>query len=143
MDNSFRSQLSAVLDEMLADGDQPVFLVIDLDGAEELRRNHGAETMQNFKDAALAAVGSATGGADAFTYGEDRIVAILDQRFDRLKTFALIQKLRRAIPLLGQSFDCFLRPECDVIEYDAQSGVSGLIARLAQPRKRATDETVA
>ena len=56
--------------------------------------------------------------------------------FDRLKTFALIQKLRRTIPLLGQSFDCFLRPECDVLEYDAQTGAAGLISQIAKRRQQ-------
>jgi hypothetical protein len=51
-------------------------------------------------------------------YGEERIVAIL-AGFDRLRTFAMIEKLRRGLPLLAQSFDCFLRPEFDVLEYDA------------------------
>jgi GGDEF domain-containing protein len=134
--DDFRSQLSALIDEMLAAGASPVFLVIDLEGVEQIKKNHGAESLDKFHAAAISAVIAATDGADAFSYGDDRIVAILDGGFDRLKTFALSQKLRRVIPLLGQSFDCFLRPEFDIVEYDANAGVGALIARISMRRIR-------
>lgn len=134
----FRSQLAAVIDAMVAEGGQPLFIIAALDGAEQMRAAHGAESLAKFKEAAIDAVVSATDGADTFTYGDDKIVLILDGRaYDRLKTFALIQRLRRVIPLLGQSFDCFLRPEFDVLEYSAEVGVGALIAALvARPNRR-------
>ena len=49
---------------------------------------------------------------------------------DRLKTFALIEKLSRALPMLAQSFDCFLQPEFDVLEYVAETGIVGIMAQL-------------
>ena len=42
----------------------------------------------------------------------------------------MIDKLRRQIPLLGQSFDCFLRPEFDIFEYDEHAGISALITQI-------------
>lgn len=136
--DDFRSQLTALIDEMLEAGDQPLFLVVEMDGAEDIKRAHGAESLDKFKQAAIETVANATDGADAFTYGDATLVAILNaSEYDRLKTFALIQKLRRAIPLLGQSFDCFLRPECDVLEFDAKTGAAGLIAQIARQRKEA------
>ena len=129
--DDFRKQLQGVIDAMLAEGSQPAFLCIDLEGAEQIKKSHGVESLDLFKEAAISAVNNATNGADAFTYGDERIVAILGAEYDRLKTFALIQKLRRVIPLLGQSFDCFLRPECDVIDYDPVAGVAALINNLA------------
>ena len=135
--DDFRSQLSSVIDAMLAHGGQPLFVVAWLEGAEQMRAAHGADSLAKFKEAAIDAVVSATSGADTFTYGDEKIVVILDgAAYDRLKTFALIQRLRRAIPLLGQSFDCYLRPEFDVLEYDAQVGVGGLIAALAARPQR-------
>ena len=50
------------------------------------------------------------------------------------ETKAINQKLRKAIPLLGQSFDCFLRPDFDVVEYRADVGVGGLINQIASAR---------
>lgn len=133
----FRSQLGQVLDTMIAGGQTPLFLVCDLDGAEQMKKTHGEESLEKFHQAAIAAVVSATNGADAFTYGETRLVAILvAEDYDRLKTFALIQKLRRAIPMLGQSFDAFLQPDFDVIEYDTETAISGVMAQLAQRRRR-------
>jgi hypothetical protein len=137
MMDDFRSQLTELIDHMLGQGDTPLFLVIDLEGALEIKRVRGSESLADFKREAIELVGSATGGCDAFTYGDETLVAILDaQRFDRLKTFALIQRLRRALPLLGQSFDCYLRPESDVLEYDAQTGAAGLIGQIAKRRQQ-------
>jgi hypothetical protein len=134
--DDFRGQLQQLIDEMLAQGVTPAFLVIDLEGSTEIKKSHGAESLAKFQAAVINAVVAATNGADAFTYGDDRVVAVLGAEYDRLKTFALSQKLRRAIPFLGQSFDCFLRPEFDVIEYSATFGVAGLIKQLAAPRFR-------
>ena len=129
-------QLTALIDHMVEAGDEPLFLVVELDGAEDIGRAHGAESLDKFKQAAIDTVGAATNGADAFTYGDEQLVVILSAAaYDRLKTFALIQKLRRAIPLLGQSFDCFLRPECDVLEYDPVTGAAGLINQIARRQK--------
>ncbi len=140
--DDFRSQLTTVLDQMIERGERPAFLVVDLEGAAEIKQSHGQESLDKFKNAAIDALVAATNGADAFTYGEDRVVAILGHEWDRLKTFALIQKLRRAIPLLGQSFDCYLRPEFDVIEYEASAGVAGLIRQITNKRSDAQQAAV-
>jgi hypothetical protein len=137
----FRSQLTALIDHMLDLGEQPIFLIVDLEGAEEIKRTRGVESLDQFKASAIAVVSQATDGSDAFTYGDEGLVAILSAKhFDRLRTFALIQKLRRAIPLLGQSYDCFLRPECDVLEFDPQAGVAGLISHITRSRKQRQEE---
>jgi hypothetical protein len=136
--DDFRSQLQAVIDGMLQADAEPVFLVVDLEGAPEIKQTPGEESLRRFEQAAVETVVAAASGADAFTYGEDKIVVILSSReYDRLKTFALIQKLRRAIPMLGQSFDCYLRPEFDVLEYQPQAGVGGLITSITKTRGRA------
>ena len=138
--DDFRQQLTLVLDAMLAEGGEPLFLVVDLEGVKELKETHGDESLQKFKQAAIDAVIGATRGADAFTYGDDSIVAILDgHEYDRLRTFALIQTLRKAIPLLGQSFDCFLRPDFDVLEYKPAEGPAGLINGIANARRARQD----
>jgi hypothetical protein len=126
----FRSQLRGLIDAMRAEGVDPAFLVVDLEGADSIRSSQGPDSIERFKDAAIRAVVSATGGADAFTYGDDRVVAVLGAEFSRLKTFALIEKLRRVIPPLGQSYDCYLRPAFDVLEYDERGGIGALIAQL-------------
>jgi hypothetical protein len=59
---------------------------------------------------------------------------VLGEEWTRLKTFSLIDKLRRTIPLVGQSFDCFLRPNFDVLEYDDATGIGALIAQLTTRR---------
>jgi GGDEF domain-containing protein len=139
--DDFRQQLTQVLDAMLAEGIEPLFLVVELDGVKELKATHGDESLQKFKQAVIDAIIGATRGADAFTYGDDSVVTILDGReYDRLRTFALMQKLRKAIPLLGQSFDCFLRPGFDVLEYDPQVGVAGLINNITTARSKRHDE---
>jgi hypothetical protein len=138
--DDFRSQLGAVIDVMLAQGHTPAFLRIDLEGAPEIKSAHGAESLDKFKSAVINAVVTATEGADAFTYGDDRVIAILDDSWDRLRTFAMIHKLRRQIPFLGQSFDCYLRPDFDVIEYRAELGLNGIIAMLTRARERADDD---
>jgi hypothetical protein len=134
----FRTQLRALIDAMRAEGVEPAFLVVDLEGADTIKATRGAESLEQFKESAIRALVTATGGADAFTYGDDRIVAVLGADFTRLKTFAVIEKLRRTIPLVGQSFDCFLRPNFDVLEYDDAAGIGGLIAQLTT--RRSSDE---
>jgi hypothetical protein len=134
----FRTQLRALIDAMRAEGVEPAFLVVDLEGADTIKATRGAESLEQFKESAIRALVTATGGADAFTYGDDRIVAVLGADFSRLKTFAVIEKLRRTIPLVGQSFDCFLRPNFDVLEYDDAAGIGGLIAQLTT--RRSSDE---
>jgi hypothetical protein len=136
--DDFRAQLSTVIDALLAEGIKPVVLVIDLYGVERIRQMQGQESLDKFRAAATGAITSAGGGCDAFTYGEDRIVAILPG-FERLKTFALADKLRRSLPYLAQSFDFALQPEFDVLEYDATAGVAGLVSQLVQRRQGAKD----
>jgi hypothetical protein len=126
--DDFRSQLTTRIDSMRLGGVEPVFLIVGLEGATYLKAQ-GPDALDKFRTAAIGAVTGAGQGCDAFTYGDDRIVAILPG-FDRLKTFAVIEKLRRALPLLGQSFDVFLQPEFDVLEYDPVHGVAGLINHL-------------
>jgi hypothetical protein len=136
--DDFRTQLSAVIEGMLAEGVEPVFLVIDLYGVERIKQMHGQESIDKFRAAATGAITSAGSGCDAFTYGEDRIVAILPG-FERLKTFALADKLRRSLPYLAQSFDFALQPEFDMLEYDETTGVAGLINQLVKRRERTSD----
>ena len=128
--DDFRNELTAVVDAMREAGREPSFLVIDLDGVEYIKKAHGEESVERFREAATGAISNAAGECDTFRYGDERIVAIL-AGFGRLQTFALIDKLRRMLPLLGQSFDCVLRPEFDVFELDEQ-GVAGLVAQLAR-----------
>ena len=138
--DDFRSQLTAVIDQMAEQGDTPLFLVVELEGALDIKRVRGVQGLDNFKKDAIEMVASLTNGCDAFTYGDETLIAILSAAsYDRLKTFALIQKLRRTVPLLGQQFDCYLRPECDVLEYDAQTGAAGLISQIAR-RQQMTHE---
>lgn len=129
--DEFRAHLTAAVDALLAQGVTPVFLVVELVGAGEIKRVHGAESLATFRDTATGAVVSAGHGCESFTYGDERVVAILPG-FDRLKTFAIIEKLRRGLPYLAQSFDCVLHPEFDVIEYDATLGVGGVITQLVR-----------
>jgi len=130
MVDDFRTQLTGTVDAMLEAGKAPVFLIVDLVGAEYIKHADVA-SLGKFREMAMAAVMSAAAGSDAFVYGEMRVVGILPG-FDRLKTFALIDKLRRTLPMLAQSFDCMLAPEFDVLEYDPKAGVAGLINTLAQ-----------
>ena len=128
--DDFRTELTAVVDAMRESGVEPSFLVVDLVGMDYIKRTHGAESVEKFREAATGAISSAAAECDTFTYGDERIIAILSG-FGRLQTFALIDKLRRILPLLGQSFDCALHPEFDVLDLDEQ-GVAGLVAQLAK-----------
>ena len=40
--DDFRTQLTAVIDHMMGEGDTPIFLVVDLYGALEIKRIRGA-----------------------------------------------------------------------------------------------------
>ncbi len=140
--DDFRTQLTAVIDGLLARGAEPVFLVVDLPGVDYIKKTHGEESLAKFKDAATNAIASAGRGCDAFSYGEDRIVAILEG-FDRLRTFAMADKLRRGLPFLAQSFDFILQPEFDILEYDPLQGVAGLISQLVRKPQNTRDRDVA
>jgi hypothetical protein len=129
--DDFRSQLSAVIDDMLAAGVEPVFLVVDLEGVDHIKQLHGVESLDKFREAAIGAIVSAGHGCEAFSYGDDRVVAIL-AGFDRLKTFAVVEKLRRGLPFLAQSFDCVLHPQFDILEYVPETGVAGLVGQLVR-----------
>ena len=136
--DDFRSQLTALIDEIVAAGQQPSFLVADLQGIDYIKRAHGQESFDTFRGAAVDAITSAGHGCDAFTYGDDRIVAVL-AGFGRLQTFSMIDKLRRSLPLLAQSFDCMLAPEFDLLEYDASTGVGGIILQLVRKPRLQSD----
>lgn len=127
--DDFRTCLSQVVEAMLAADVEPVFLVVDLLGVEYIKRQHGVESLEKFHEAAASAVEAASQGGAALSYGEGRIVAILPGH-GRLKTFAIIEKLRRALPMLAQSFDCVLQPDFDVLEYDAGTAIGGVMAQL-------------
>ena len=134
--DDFRSQLTALIDEMVAAGQEPSFLVADLQGIDHIKKAHGEESFEKFRAAAVDAITSAGRGCDAFTYGDDRIVAVL-AGFGRLQTFSMIDKLRRGLPLLAQSFDCMLTPQFDILEYDASAGAGGVILQLVRkPRSQ-------
>ena len=132
--DDFRKELTALIETLMAEGRTPMFLMVDLVGAEYLRRSSDAEALPNFRDACMASLSGAANDAQVFSYGDIRIVAIL-HGFDRLKTFALVDKMRRMLPLLAQSFDCILDPEFDTLEYDERTGVSGLINQIVAPRQ--------
>jgi hypothetical protein len=136
--DDFRTQLRDVIDGMLAAGVTPIFLVADLEGAAEIKRVRDQDSLDKFMQAATTAITAVAPDADTFTYGDERIVAIMPE-LPRLTTFALIDRLRRALPLLGQSFDCTIYPEFDVLDYDPQTGVSGLLAELSALGRRRDD----
>jgi len=140
--DDFRTQLGAVIDDLLARGVVPVFMVVDLPGAAQIKKVRGAESLEQFKQSATNAVTSASSGCDAFSYGDERIIAILGG-FDRLKTFAVADKLRRSLPFLAQSYDFVLQPEFDILEYDAASGVAGLMHQLVAIRNRDDQRDIA
>ncbi len=131
----FRTQLTACIDGILAEGSTPVFLVVDMEGAGQIKRTYDLEALDRFRDAACNAVSSAGGGCDVFTYGEERIIAVLEG-VDRLKSFSIADKLRRGLPLLGQSFDAILHVEFDFIDYDPVTGVAGLINQLLHQQRQ-------
>ena len=134
--DDFRKELTAVVEELVAAGATPIFLMVDLVGAEYLRQSaKDPEALSRFRETCMASLSGAAGNASVFSYGEIRIVAIL-QGFDRLKTFALVEKMRRTLPLLAQSFDVLLQPEFDTIEFEPAAGVAGVINQLVAPRAR-------
>ncbi|HYM16316.1 MAG TPA: hypothetical protein VEZ14_12225 [Dehalococcoidia bacterium] len=128
----FRSQLSAYIDELLAAGAHPVFLIIDLEGASQIKRTYDAEALDRFRAAASDAISAAGGGCETFSYGEERVIAVLPE-VDRLRSFSIADKLRRGLPFLGQSFDAVIHVDFDFLDYDPASGVAGLIAELTRP----------
>ena len=135
--DDFRSQLSALIDEIVAAGQEPSFLVADLCGIERIKQAHGDESFDTFRAATVDAITSAGHGCDAFTYGDDRVVAVL-VGFSRIQTFSMIDKLSRTLPLLAQSFDCMLALQFDILEYDANDGAGGIILQLVRkPRLQA------
>jgi len=134
--DGFREELSAQIDALLERGVSPMFLVVDLVGAETLRRSRDASSLDRFRESCLTALSSAANDAPAFSYGDIRIVAVLSG-YDRLKTFALVEKMHRVLPLLSQSYDCIIAPEFDTLEYDEQTGISGIIAQITAPRRHA------
>ena len=131
-----RKELAATIDAMVAEGNVPMFLMVDLVGAEYLRQSARGDALATFRETCMASLSGAAGDTEVFSYGEIRIVAIL-RGFDRLKTFALIEKMRRMLPLLGQSFDIDVQPEFDTLELDPATGAAGVIAQLVAPRQRA------
>jgi hypothetical protein len=98
----------------------------------DIKKVHGVESLDKFREAAIGAIVSAGHDCEAFSYGDDRVVAILGG-FDRLKTFAVVEKLRRGLPFLAQSFDCVLHPQFDILEYVVETGGPGWWAGLRRP----------
>jgi hypothetical protein len=133
--DDFRRDLSALVDEMLAAGYEPMFLVIDLVGAEVLRQSQDLESLERFRDTCMGVLSGAAGNVPTFSHGDVRIIGVLPG-FDRLKTFALIEKMRRALPLQAQSYDCVVTPEFETIEYDSVNGVPGVYNQLIAPRRQ-------
>jgi hypothetical protein len=133
--NDFRHELSGAIDQLIAEGKEPMFLMVDLVGAEVLRASKDIDSLNHLRETCMASLSSAANNAPTFSYGDMRIIAIL-QGYDRLKTFALVEKMRRTIPLLAQTYDCTLAPEFDTIEYDEGTGVAGVINQLVAPRRQ-------
>ena len=138
--DDFRTQLKEAIDAMSEEGVEPVFLVIDLRGSIYIKRGQGIASFEKFRQSALDALAAAAEGCDTFTYGEERIVGILPG-FGRLKTFALIERLRRALMLLAQSYDCTLAPDFDALELDPATGVAGVVNHLAAATREAGEAT--
>lgn len=134
--DDFRRELTSLVDGLVAAGATPMFLMVDLTGAEHLRiASKDAGVLARFRETCMTSLSGAAANAEVFSYGDIRIVAVL-QGFDRLKTFALVEKMRRTLPLLGQSFDVVLQPEFDTIEFDPATGAAGVINQLVAPRAR-------
>ena len=138
--DDFRTQLKEAIDAMSEEGVEPVFLVIDLRGSIYIKRGQGIASFEKFRQSALDALAAAAEGCDTFTYGEERIVGLLPG-FGRLKTFALIERLRRALMLLAQSYDCTLSPDFDALELDPATGVAGVVNHLAAATREAGEAT--
>ena len=133
--DEFRATLALQVDALLADGVEPIFLLVDLVGAEQLRLARDTEALPRFRDTCMATLSGAAGDAPVFSCGDTRITALLSG-YDRLKTFALIEKMRRMIPLLSQSYDTIVAPEFDTIEYDEGTSITGVINQLTAPRRQ-------
>lgn len=127
-----RSQLAAAVDEAMAQGKTPAFLVIDLMGADYVKSLHGGERLGRFRESAMDLFRSnARPGSIVVETSESRLIGLL-VGFGRLETFAFVERLRRALPLLAQSFDCDVVPDFDIVEYDPEAGIGGLAAYLAK-----------
>lgn len=134
--NDFRAELAELVEQVVAAGLTPVFMVIDLEGASDVRRTQGDESYDRFVTAVTGAVRSAGPGSEALRYNDSRFVAIMPG-FSRGRTFAIADKLGRSLPYIAQSFDCTLVPEFDIVEYDAAGGMAAfmhhLVARRDEP----------
>ena len=133
--DDFRSNLTTAVDELTTAGKEPVLLVVELVGIEDIKRTQGIASFEKFRTSAAEAVSGAAEDCATFTYGETRIGALLPG-YARLKTFALIERLKRALPLLAQSYDCTIAPEFDLAEYSPETGVAGLVNYLIQLSKQ-------
>ena len=129
--DDFREELSAAVHELTAAGVEPVLLVIELIGADDIKRTQGISSFEEFRASVAGALSSAGENCPAFFYGETRVCGVL-AGFARLKTFALIERLRRALPLLAQSYDCTVTPDFELVEYAPDSGVAGFVNHLIQ-----------
>lgn len=133
--DTFRIQLAEHVDALRAEGIEPMFLMIDLVGAEQLRFSRDQEALPRFRETCMGTLSGAAQEAPVFSHGDVRIIAIL-AGYDRLKTFALIEKMRRMIPLLSQSYDCVVTPEFDTIEFEPETGINGVWTQLTAARKQ-------
>jgi hypothetical protein len=132
--DDFRRELTSLVDGLVAAGIMPMFLMVDLNGAEHLRiSSNDPGALTRFRETCMDSLSGAASKAEVFSYGDLRIIAVLPG-FDRLKTFALVERMRRALPLLAQSFDVLIQPEFDTIEFDEASGVAGVINQIVAPR---------
>ncbi len=136
--DDFRAELTAAVDQLTEAGIEPVLLVVELTGAEDIKRAQGVASFEKFRASAAGAISAAGENCPTFGYGETRICGVL-AGFARLKTFALIDRLQRALPLLAQSYDCKVTPEVDVVEYAADTGVAGFVNHLIALSRRNPD----
>ena len=133
--DDFRANLTSAVDSLTAAGTEPVLLVVELVGVEEIKRTQGVASFEKFRTSAAGAISAAAEDCATFTYGDTRIGALLPG-YARLKTFALIERLKRALPLLAQSYDCTIMPEFDLAEYSPETGVAGFVNYLIQLSKQ-------
>ena len=129
MMDDFKSQLAAAIEDLQAQGKEPLFLAVDLNGIDQIKREHSADAARRFRQAAIDAINWTAHAYGCFTYGEVCVIAVIPG-LGRLRTFAVIEKLRRSLPLLAQSYDCSMQPSFDVLGYEEADGVAGLIKQL-------------
>jgi len=130
-----RDPLRAACDEILARGESPVVVIMDLPGASAIRHNRDAASLQDFHASVGTAFVAAARGGAWIAVNEERVIGVLPA-CERLRLFALIGKLERSLPLLAQSYGCELVPEFDSVEYDERTGLAGLISYVTRPRPR-------